>query len=545
MKSKYRVFSRHSAFAGALLALSFVAAGAAQAQTYTVLYQFPGGFGPSNPSAREIVQGRDGNLYSTNAQGDTDDGAVFKITPSGTLTTLSDVSYFPAGGVTLGTDGNYYGTDQDGGPGGNCGFAGCGQVYKVSPAGVETVLYNFTGFADGADPQAAPIEGADGNYYGTTVDANGGAYGTVYKITPGGVLTTLYTFNVTDGNAPTAPLLLGTDGNFYGTASQGGTGSLGVIFRMTPAGAITVLHNFTGAPDGATPNYGLIQATDGNFYGVTTAGGSFYGTVFKITPSGTYTVLYTFTDTTDGNAPNSALAQATNGKLYGVASGGGTSNDGTIYTITTTGTFTTLHNFDGTDGLDPASPLKQNTNGILYSDTYNGGTANDGVFYSLNLGLGPFVSLVTTSGREAATVGILGQGFSHSSVVKFDGIQGTAVNVSGSAFISATVPAGALTGLVTVTTGATTLTSNQKFRVTPVLTSFTPPSGPVGTPVVITGSGLTQATKVTFGGVIATTFTVNSDTQVTADVPTGAVTGRIVITTPGGTATSTTGFTVN
>jgi hypothetical protein len=167
------------------------------------------------------------------------------------------------------------------------------------------------------------------------------------------------------------------------------------------------------------------------------------------------------------------------------------------------------------------------------------------VAYSLDVGLGPFVNLVTASGTEGVKIGILGQGFTAASVVKFSGVQATTVTRQGTTFLNATVPAAALTGSVTVTTGATTLTSNNKFRVTPTFPSFSPTSGPVGTPVVLTGTGLTQTTKVTFGGVRATSVTVNSDTQVTADVPTGARTGKIVITTLGGSATSTTNFTVN
>jgi len=167
------------------------------------------------------------------------------------------------------------------------------------------------------------------------------------------------------------------------------------------------------------------------------------------------------------------------------------------------------------------------------------------VVYSLDVGLGPFVNLVTASGKEGTKIGILGQGFTAASVVKFGGTQATTVTRQGTTFLNATVPAGALTGLVTVTTGATTLTSNNTFRVTPTFPSFSPTSGPVGTSVVLTGTGLTQTTKVTFGGVKATTVTVNSDTQVTANVPTGAVTGKIAITTLGGSVKSTTNFTVN
>jgi hypothetical protein len=149
-----------------------------------------------------------------------------------------------------------------------------------------------------------------------------------------------------------------------------------------------------------------------------------------------------------------------------------------------------------------------------------------------------------TSGKEGTKIGILGQGFSSSSVVKFGATKATTIVLSGTTFITATVPAEALTGSVTVTTGTTTLTSTKTFKVLPTITGFAPPSGPVGTSVTITGTGLQQATKVTFDGKSAT-FTVISDTEVTADVPTGAKTGKIAVTTKGGSVTSSAELTVN
>ena len=522
----------------------------AQAQTYTVLYDAPGAPGVQYPNGRATAQGRDGNLYTTSQFGGTNNGTVFSVTPSGTVTVVANPSFYPQGGVTLGTDGNFYGTNLNGGP------SFYGQVYKVTPAGVETVLYNFTGGADGLYPStAAPIEGTDGKFYGTASGSSGiVGPSTAYSVTSGGVFTTLHTFTVAEGQYVYAGLVQGTDGNFYGVAWAGGANSQGTIFKMTKAGAVTVLHNFINT-DGYQPAYPLIQASDGNFYGVASQFG-FYGCIFKITPNGTYTVLHSFAATgLEGENPSSSLVQATDGKLYGVTNLGGTDGGGTIYSITTTGTFSVLYNFDYntsiTNGYSPASPLKQNTNGTLYGETTAGGTSTYcgssgcGVVYSLDVGLGPFVNLVTASGKEGTKIGILGQGFTAASVVKFGGTQATTVTRQGTTFLNATVPAGALTGLVTVTTGATTLTSNNTFRVTPTFPSFSPTSGPVGTPVVLTGTGLTQTTKVTFGGVKATTVTVNSDTQVTANVPTGAVTGKIAITTLGGSVKSTTNFTVN
>jgi hypothetical protein len=209
-----------------------------------------------------------------------------------------------------------------------------------------------------------------------------------------------------------------------------------------------------------------------------------------------------------------------------------------------------LYDFDSTTGAIPEATLLQHTNGILYGDTYQGGTSipacgnvGCGVFYSWAAGLKPFVSLVSTSGKVGKTIEILGQGFTGTSGVSFNGVAASFTVVSDT-YLTAVVPTGATTGSVTVTTPGGTLTSNKTFRVTPVILSFSPTSGKVGILVTITGNSLTQTTKVTFGGVQATSFTVKSDTKVTANVPVGAMTGKIAITTPGGTAVSPGVFTV-
>jgi uncharacterized repeat protein (TIGR03803 family) len=207
---------------------------------------------------------------------------------------------------------------------------------------------------------------------------------------------------------------------------------------------------------------------------------------------------------------------------------------------------TTLFTFvGGPSGFFPSAGLLQATNGTFYGTTLEGGSDGEGTVFSLSSGLGPFVKTQPTSAKEGTTVGILGQGFSSSSVVQFGGVRATNIKLSESTFLEATVPAGALTGSVTVTTDGTTLASNQEFRVTPQLLSFNPPSGSVGTQVAITGTGLTQTSAVGFGNNTPAEFTVNSDTQITATVPTGAQTGPIGVVTKGGTAVSSATFTVN
>jgi uncharacterized repeat protein (TIGR03803 family) len=459
-----------------------------------------------------------------------------------------DLTQEPLGGLTLGTDGNFYGTTNSG------GTSNLGTIFKITPSGKPTVLHNFTNTGDGAYPYAPPIEGADGNFYGTTTQANIG-YGTVYKVTSSGELTTLYSFDFTHGEYPFAPLVQGTDGNFYGTAELGGTDTdcldgCGTVFSITPSGQFTVLFNFDQA-HGGTPLGPLIQGSDGNFYGTTTAFGDFCcGVVFKMTPTGTVTVLYSFPGSDiDGFNPIAGLVQATDGNLYGTTTSGGLTEQGTIFEISPMAPYNyrVLYNFDGTTGAGPQVGLVQHTNGILYGDTETGGSDTQycgpcGTFYSLNMGLKPFVRLVSASGKVASTVEILGQGFTGTTEVSFDGTSAT-FKVSSGTYLTAKVPAGALTGSVTVATPSGNLTSNQTFRVTPQIKSFTPTKGPVGTPVHITGVSLTQATRVTFGSVSAG-FTVDSDTRVTATVPAGAETGNITITAAGGSSTSKGVFTV-
>ena len=542
----------------------------AHAQTYTVLYNFGTvKCDPLDPTVSGIIaQGRDGNLYSSTGAGGCDlAGAAFKITPKGKLTVLhsfgsqSGDQGVPVGGVTLGTDGDFWGTSE----GGDFG----GIIWKMTGSGK---LTNFSGLggtnnSNGIEPTAPPVQGMDGNFYGSASQGGNikictysyGGCGVIYRISPSGKgFKVIHTFDQFNGANPDSPVTLGTDGNFYGTTVLGGSiGKTfindGVVFRVTPSGKYTVLHVFcslTACADGENPYDGLVQASDGNFYGTTYFGGKGllpYGVVFKITPGGKLTVLYNFCSLAacaDGSNPYGGLVQGTDGNFYGATVYGGTHTYGTLYQITPQGKHTVLYNFDSTTGAYPETTLALNTNGILYGDTYEGGSGVNGVFFSLSMNLKPSVSMVNWYGEVAQTVEILGQGLKGTTAVSFNGTAATTFTVVSDTYLTAVVPSGTTPGFVTVTTPGGRLTSNRQFRVLPFIKSFSPPNGAVGTPVTINGTSFTGTTKVTFGGVKATVFTVVSDIEITANVPSGAKTGKIQVTTPTGTATSATDFTV-
>ena len=206
---------------------------------------------------------------------------------------------------------------------------------------METVLHSFAFAGDGTHPDGALIEGTDGNFYGMT-SAGGSANtgnGTVFKLTPAGAETVLYSFAgaPSDGNLPYAVRLLqGSDGNFYGTTEGGGTNNLGIVFRLTAAGIETVLYSFSGGPnDGDSPVGNLIEGSDGSLYGTTAFGGAYgKGSVFKLTPSGTATLLYSFSGSRgDGTEPNAGLTLGSDGTVYGTTNSGGINNQGTFFNI--------------------------------------------------------------------------------------------------------------------------------------------------------------------------------------------------------------------
>ena len=536
-----------------MTAVIFLTTAAATAQTYTPLYTYP----LTNNNTTGIVwpsltsQGQDGSLYSTIvSNGAKNAGSVFKMTTGGQYTLLynfcsqtgcADGSY-PFSGVSLGADGNLWGTTSGG------GTKAAGTIFKITPSGTLTKMYDFTNGLDDSAPTYAPLLGLDGNFYGVSEAQYNGQYGSFYKITTTGKLTP-HPFNYVDGAAPNLGTQA-TDGNFYGTAQGGGdpTCKCGVVYKATAAGKITVLHAFKGYPtDGYRPIGVLVQGNDGKLYGTTYQGGAQnYGSVFSITTTGVYTLLYSFDSFTgDGVHPLAGLTLGTDGSFYGSTNQGGTKNVGTLYQITSGGTEKILYNFCAVtclDGIYPATAMVQHTNGKFYGSTSGNSIPGDSIFYSLDMGLAPFAKIVIWKGKVASTVEILGQGLNGTTGVSFNGTPATFSIVSDT-YMTAKVPTGAKTGSVSVVTSGGTLVSSHIFLVTPTIKTISPTSGPVGTVVTITGTGLTQTTKVTFGGKTGT-FIVNSDSQITATVPSTATTGKIVVTTPGGTATSSATFTV-
>jgi uncharacterized repeat protein (TIGR03803 family) len=298
-----------------------------------------------------------------------------------------------------GSDGNLYGTAHSG------GRYGQGVLFRLTPAGAQTVLYSFAGGAsDGAGPEGL-IQGSDGNFYGTTAaggpggcshqpEAGGGGEppsgcGTVFQVTPSGAESIVYFFSgASDGGAPNAGLVQGSDGDFYGTADAGGASGNGVVFQLTLGGVETVLHSFAGGnADGAQPA-GLILGSDGALYGVTTNGGaSNLGTVFSLTVAGTETLLHAFAGGIDGALPAAPPTQGTDGNLYGTtASGGAPANAsprcqrgcGTVFKVTPAGVETVIYAFGGgnADGASPYAALIEGSDGSFYGSTSAGGNAS-------------------------------------------------------------------------------------------------------------------------------------------------------------------------
>ncbi|HEV2379785.1 MAG TPA: choice-of-anchor tandem repeat GloVer-containing protein [Terriglobia bacterium] len=372
----------------------------AAAGTYSVLYSFQCKPDGENPEAG-LVRDSAGNLYGTTYNGGVKGfGSVFKVRPNGTETLLYSFSTHtfdaenPAlANLILDEKGNLYGTTPVG------GLHDSGAVFKVTADGKKTVLYNFTGNADGNEPFGGLVRDSAGNAYGTAFYGGLGT-GVIFKLSPGGVESVLYNFGSQtsgDGNNPIGTLVRDSAGNLYGTTENGGAFGFGTVFKLAPDGTETILHSFAGFPnDGAFPaGVTLLRDAAGNLYGATIYGGAYdnsvglgYGVVFKVTPSGTESVLLNFNGRGNGGYPV-GLARGSSGNFFGTTEVGGSTscNDGggcgVLFELNSTGKETVLYKFGESsgDGEYPEAGVIRDSAGNLYGTTYGGGDYGCGTVF--------------------------------------------------------------------------------------------------------------------------------------------------------------------
>jgi len=409
-------------FAATIVALPRLAT--AETATLTVLANLatlPNPAGGSTSTNFGVIRASDGNFYGTTTFGGTANfGTIFKLTPTGTLTALVNFTgpngTYPIGGLIQASDGNLYGTTAGGGgdSNGHPFDTQYGTVFRVTLDGTLTTIFTFTYDAltarnpNGAHPEAALVQGSDGNLYGTTLDGGtdgsgtNNDRGTIFKMSTTGTLLMVATVHGVSVGQPEIlrePLIQGTDGNFYGVSYKGGdlTYSGGTVFRCTPQGVVTVLHGFTD-PEGDSPEGGLVQGSDGNLYGTTEANGAGHlGTIYRVTLAGEFTVLHSFTGSqptgpTDGAQPFGEMILGRDGNFYGTTSGGGAGNLGSVFQITPTGVYTTVYSFPntgmtgaGTTGYQPRGTLLEGSDGNFYGTTPGGNAGGGGTVYRLNI----------------------------------------------------------------------------------------------------------------------------------------------------------------
>jgi uncharacterized repeat protein (TIGR03803 family) len=381
-----------SATAGATI--RYTTDGSTPTETNGAVYSAPLGIsGTTQLRAMAFVPGAYGDSAVTDA--------LFSIatSPIATINVLHDFTPAEAGDgggsrLLQASDGNLYGTTYDG------GMSGKGTVFSISPSGVYTLLVSFDG-SNGANPSAALIEAGSGDLYGTTYYGGPADSGTIFKVTQQGVLTTLYSFTGPDGANPEAALTFGTDGNLYGSTYRGGKSDssqpsgYGTIFRASPAGGLTTLVNCLGSKVFSSPDGDLILAVDGNFYGF----GS--DVVFKMTPSGDVSKLVSFYGANKGNSLQNALVQGDDGSFYGVTMLGGAGQSGTVFKIASDGAINTLVSFDGANGSTPFSGLMRGRNGNFYGTTSGGFDGAPGTLFRVRPD-GAFTNLIAFNGANGS-----------------------------------------------------------------------------------------------------------------------------------------------
>ena len=362
----------------------------------TTLVEFSGKKGPNKGGAQggvTLLQFRDGEFYGTTGRFGDIPATIFKVTTDGVFTTLVEFAEGenPLAPMVQGSDGDFYGVTS-GLDEGDDTILNHGTIFRMTPAGVLTTLLEFTGTEGpnlGSSPEAALVQGSDGNFYGTTPFGGAGEQGTIFRMTAEGVLTTLFEFGRNDnGSLPYTALVQGNDGDFYGTTHLGGIG-YGTAFKITPDGELTTLAQFTEVegPSSAA----LVQGSDGRFYGTTAEGGATnHGTVFRMTPTGLLTTLVQFTGIEGdnlGSAGTAALVQGSDGNFYGTTEFGGVDDDGTVFKMTPGGVLTTLFDFGESladeAGRNPRAALMLGGDGDFYGTTASGGADDKGTIFKI------------------------------------------------------------------------------------------------------------------------------------------------------------------
>lgn len=438
-------------------------------------------------------------------------------------------------------------------------LASCVLIPANSAAQTYTDLHDFNCATEGCGPTYTSLlaQGRDGNLYGTASGGGTYGYGTVFKITPKGTVTTLHNFDGTDGYYPVGGLVLGADGNFYGTA-EFGLNNDGTLFRVTPSGVFTVLHTFAGGlTDGSLPMTAPTLANDGDYYGVTEFNeGTNTGISYKYSASSGYTILSTFSNNVPGAAFFAPLIQGIDGKFYSTTYDGGTNGSGTVYSLSTTGAVNVIYNFDtihggwgyapvvqdsegnlyGTEaqggtlgggvvfgvatkgnlktlynftnycggeayGCEPCGGLVLGSDGNLYGSTYRGGLNNDGVFFKITRA-GVYTQLATLNGADGA--GLVGTPMQHTNGTIY-GLASTGGAYGGGVLYSLNVGLKPFVSLL-----------------------FS--SGTVGTSVGILGQGFGSVQSISFNGTAAK-FKVVSNNYLVAMIPNGATSGFVTVTT--------------
>jgi len=369
----------------------------AQAQTYTVLYNFAGAAG-SLPGATLIADSA-GNFYGTTVDGGAYGyGTVFELAATGKETVLYSFTggsdgALPTAALMRDSAGNLYGTAEEGGTINSTCPSGCGVVFRLGLHGQEKVLYSFSGGSDGNTPQSNLVRDASGNLYGTTLFGGVDGWGVVFKLSRAGGETVLYSFtDGSDGANPSSGLTTDASGNLYGTTFAGGDTSscsgfgCGVVYRVDPGGSETALYSFTGGSDGMYPDSTLARDAMGNLYGTAENGGNSScadgcGVVFKLDSAGNETTLYSFSGP-DGEYPSGGLVRDTAGNLYGVTFLGGATGNGAVFQLGPSGKETVLHSLTGADGQMPRAGLLA-YKGSLYGTADAGGSGNGGVAFKM------------------------------------------------------------------------------------------------------------------------------------------------------------------